>query len=80
MALDLRAERQDQTWGFVACVTKDSEVVSSVILEAEKQKLSADHEGLYQWTAKKPPRKISLRWGELVVDIPELTWKRPQLK
>lgn len=74
--LDLRVEKQTRGWAFVAQVKSDTNV--PVQLEADKKKLLPDSAGLYQWSGSRPPRKIALRSAGFVIELPELTWKRPQ--
>ncbi len=73
---DLRAEKQTKGWAFVAQVKGQSK--SPIQLEADKKKLLPDSAGLYQWSGTRPPRKITLRSDEFVIELPELTWKKPQ--
>lgn len=74
--LDLRAEKQANGWAFVAQVKGSSD--SPIQIEADKKKLLPDSAGLYQWSGSRPPRKITLRSDEFVIELPELTWKKPQ--
>ncbi len=73
---DLRAEKQTRGWAFVAQVKSQSDL--PIQLEADKKKLLPDSAGLYQWSGTRPPRKITLRSDEFVIELPELTWKKPQ--
>lgn len=74
--LDLRAEKQTRGWAFVAQVKGPAGC--SVQIEADKKKLLPDSVGLYQWSGSRPPRKITLRSDEFVIELPELSWKKPQ--
>lgn len=76
LRLDLRAEKQSQGWTFVAQVKGSSE--SPIRIEADKQELLPDSAGIYQWSGSRPPRKITLRSDEFVIELPELLWKKPQ--
>ena len=73
---DLRAEKQTNGWAFVAQAKGETD--SPIQLEADKKRLLPDNAGLYQWSGSRPPRKIILRSDEFVVELPELTWKKPQ--
>lgn len=73
---DLRAEKQAGGWAFVARAKGQTEL--PIHLEADKKKLLPDSAGLYQWSGSRPPRKITLRSEEFVVELPELSWKKPQ--
>lgn len=75
LLFDLRAEQQAKGWAFVAQVRKAG---TPVVILADKKKLLPDHTGLYQWSSTRPPRKITLRSDDMVVELPELTWKKPQ--
>lgn len=73
---DLRVEKQTKGWAFVAQLKGN--IASPIHLEADKKKLLPDSAGLYQWSGSRPPRKITLRSDEFVIELPELTWKKPQ--
>ncbi len=73
---DLRAEKLDRGWSFVAQVK--GMIDSSLQIEADAKKLLPDSVGLYQWSGSRPPRKITLRSDEFVIELPELTWKKPK--
>ncbi|MBK7092257.1 MAG: hypothetical protein IPH59_11165 [bacterium] len=73
---DLRVEKQTKGWAFVAQIKGN--IDSTIHLEADKKKLLPDSAGLYQWSGSRPPRKITLRSDEFVIELPELTWKKPQ--
>ena len=76
LRLDLRAEKQSQGWTFVAQIKGTSD--SPIRIEADRQKLLPDSAGVYQWSGSRPPRKITLRSDEFVIELPELLWKKPQ--
>ncbi len=73
---DLRAERQEKGWAFVAQVKGHA----TVAIHADKKEYLPDSAGLYQWSGTRPPRHITLRADEFVIELPELSWKRPQSK
>ncbi len=74
LLFDLRAEEQAKGWAFVAQVRKAG---APVVVVADTKKLLPDPAGLYQWSSSRPPRKITLRSDDLVVELPELSWKKP---
>lgn len=73
---DLRAEKQRSGWAFVAQIKGHDQ--STVTLEADKLKVAADASGVFQWSGKRPPRKITLRSEEFAIELPELSWKKKQ--
>ncbi|MFH2056975.1 MAG: hypothetical protein ABIJ61_13535 [bacterium] len=72
---DLRAERFERGWAFVAQVTPKVILPAPLILEIGKKREVDAENDLYEWTDPKPPRKISLKSGDLVVQLPELKWR-----
>ncbi len=77
MVFDMRSEQHGKSWEFVARVHP---VTENLQLEADKKKLTPDDSGVFQWSSARPPRKITLRSDDRVVALPELSWKKPQLK
>ncbi len=78
LTFDLHAERRDTDWAFVA-QTSGTEVEMTG-LKAGNKTVVPDSGGMYQWSSKRPPKKISLITERAVIDLPELVWKRPQKK
>lgn len=77
MTFYLRAERQAKSWAFVAQLTGEAGRPETT-LEVDKRTITPDESGLYVWSAGRPPRKISLRTGPAIIDLPELSWKKPR--
>jgi hypothetical protein len=78
MVLDLQAEFRNNQWEFVARLIGKKE--PGVILKVGKAAIGSDEAGFYQWSGKKPPRKISILFEKSLVELPELKWVRPKLK
>ena len=77
---DFRAEQLKGGWAFVAQVTGASQSLERVTIQADKRELLPDSGGLFQWTANKPPKKIVLHSDDLVIEVPDLSWKKPNSK
>lgn len=76
VALEIRAEKKAQQWNFVAqTICSDTKNCS---LLASSTHLQADEDGFFQWSSKTPPRSLILTVGEMVIEIPELSWKMPK--
>ena len=76
---DLRAEQQNNNWAFVAQVVSKGPTSPNISLQADRKELHVDSSGLYQWTGNRPPKKITLKSDDLLIEIPELSWKKPRL-
>lgn len=76
LTLEIRAEKKAQQWSFVAQTAGISP--EECVLEVAGAKLRADAEGFFQWSSKTPPRSLILTAGNLVVEAPELSWKKPK--
>ena len=75
---DLRAEKHKDSWLFIAQTA--SETSAEILLKLDKKIISPEPDGLYQWQAKRPPRKITLLADKNVIELPELSWKKPRQK
>lgn len=76
LTFDLRAEQLVDEWVFVAQVSTESKSLTGYSLSAQKQIVTADKTGLFQWTSKRPPKKIILRSEDTEVEVPELSWTK----
>ncbi|MEW6052071.1 MAG: hypothetical protein AB1644_13545 [Candidatus Zixiibacteriota bacterium] len=75
---DMRAERHKDEWRFVAQANVSDR--STGELRADKQVLLPDQNGIYQWRAPRPPKKMTIRIDGATVMLPELKWTRPRAK
>lgn len=73
--LDLRAERSKEGWTFTAQLSGTPD--SNNLLVCGSQTIWPDANGLFQWTSKRPPRKISVHIDNESVDLPEFKWTKP---
>lgn len=73
--LDLRAERNKEGWVFVAQLSGASG--TNNILVCGRQTVWPDDNNLFQWTSVRPPRKISVRIDNELIDLPDLKWTKP---
>jgi hypothetical protein len=71
---DIRVEHRDRDWSFVGQVISGLDI--NFILKMETTAIFADSSGLYQWSGKKPPKKMSLHSSDFIIEIPELKWKK----
>jgi hypothetical protein len=76
--LDLRAEQTTDQWVFVAEVLGENIPEASIRLIAGQKTIPEHQSGLYQWTSKRPPKKLSLQIDNAVFELPELSWKKPR--
>lgn len=75
---DMRAEQHKDEWRFVAQATAPGR--STGELRADSRVLLPDKDGLYQWSAPRPPRKMVFHVNDTAVALPELKWTRPHSK
>lgn len=76
LLLDLRAEHHRTEWSFVAQVTGHKE--ETLQLQADRKLLQADADGFFEWSDRKPPRRLVLKLDGMTVGFPELMWRKPQ--
>jgi len=76
--VDIRAEKQKENWLFIAQAASDT--INEILLKLDKRTINPDPDGLYQWTAKRPPKKITLLADKNEIELPELSWKKPRKK
>lgn len=80
IGLDLRAEKYEGSWSFVAEINGENIAGSEVILEADKRKYIPGKTGLYQWSSKRAPKNIKLHSRNSIIELPELKWQKPRKK
>jgi hypothetical protein len=78
VSFDLRAEQRKGEWRFVAQATAAGHAAGE--LHSDRRVLLPDRDGIYQWSAPRPPRTIVLQISNTRVTLPELTWTRPRAK
>ncbi len=77
---DMRAERRQSDWIFVARIKAASELSEPILLMEGNKHRKPDALGLIQWSTSRPPSEISLRVGDTTVQIPRFSWKKPRVK
>lgn len=77
LIFDLRAEKHENQWIFVAEAGGIKMADSPVILEIDKKKLSAGSSGLFHWTSKRAPGTILIHYRNTTIKLPEIKWKKP---
>jgi len=80
VVFDLRGEKSDKQWIFVARAVGKKTISSDFILGADRKLLQPDQNGIYEWKSGRPPRKMSLNSDDLIIELPELSWKKPRSK
>jgi hypothetical protein len=78
MVLDLQAEFRNNQWEFLARLIGQAE--TGIVLKVGKAIINTDRAGFYQWSGKRPPRKISILTKKSLIELPEIKWARPKLK
>ncbi len=75
LTFDLRAEKQSQGWDFIAQIAENASSASIVELRAGRTVIPVDRRGFYQWSSKRPPARLTLRIDDMLIELPEVTWK-----
>jgi hypothetical protein len=75
LKVDLRAERDNDRWNFVARISSEGRNTDSVSLQSGKRKHSADPEGYIHWSGKRPPRTLKVHTDREVISLPEISWQ-----
>jgi hypothetical protein len=78
MVLDLQAEFRNHQWEFIARIIGGRE--PGIILKVGKATINTDDAGFFQWSGKRPPRKIVILSEKSLIELPEIKWVRPRLK
>lgn len=79
-SVDIRAERRHSGWECVAQVSGSLADEIPFHLLVGKKRLFPDDAGLYQWSVKTPPKKLSFGHKDTVIELSGLTWTRPRKK
>lgn len=74
LLLDIRAEKQAAAWDFTARLSGEQADAKQFMLKIDRRLLAPDSLGFYHWSSPKPPKQIQLTDGDVVLDLPELTW------
>lgn len=80
LSVDIRAERQKRGWECVAHVSGKIAAKTPLLLHLGKKQLPPDSGGLYQWSVKTPPTKLTFSFDDTVIELSGLTWTRPRKK
>lgn len=74
--LDIRAEKQDKKWYFVAEIT-GVDSAEDIVIFVDKIKVSVNELGYFEWTSVTPPKALKMQIGSNEpIDLPELSWKK----
>lgn len=73
--VDIRAERTDKGWDFVAGVIQGVSDDAPVSLTVGKKTVKPGETGALQWSSTRLPTTITVRIGDAEIELPTLTWK-----
>lgn len=73
---DIRAERHKDGWDCIAQVTGSKGAKIPLRLHVGKKRLLPDPGGLYQWSVKIPPKRLTFSFDDTVIELSGLTWTR----
>ncbi len=77
---DIRAERHKHGWECVAQVSGSTAEKTPLRLHVGRKHILPDSGGLYQWSVKTPPKKLTFSYDDTIIDLSGLTWTRPRKK
>lgn len=72
---DLRAERTGRQWHCIGHLTSTSTDISEFRVEVHNRPIELNDDGFFQWSSATPPRHVRLLSDDLVIDLPEISWK-----
>lgn len=75
---NIRVERYKGGWACIAQVTGSAAEKTPLRLHVGRGHLLPDSGGLYQWSAKSPPKKLTFSFDDSVIELSGLTWTRPR--
>lgn len=75
LVFDLRAEKGTEGWNFVAQVRSEGTPAPVAELRAGRTVIPTNPNGLYHWSSKHPPAKLSLYVNGTQIELPEVPWK-----
>jgi hypothetical protein len=76
ISFDLRAEKREKIWTFMARASKKDIIEDTLILAVGRQRFQADKSGIFEWQASRPPKNITLHTKTISIGLPELSWKK----
>ncbi len=76
--IDLRAEHDRRGWNIVAQLSGKTGAYGE--LRHGTAVCYPDDDRIYQWEAKRPPSKLSIRVDDDIIEIPDLKWTMPAKK
>lgn len=80
LIFDVRAERYKSEWICIAQVTGGTDSRLPILLRVGRKQILPDSSGMYQWSAKTPPRKLTFNADDVIIELPELAWQKPRKK
>jgi hypothetical protein len=74
---DLRAERRNDGWRFVARVVGERPASAVLSLRASHQTVFPDEHGYFVWSDSTPPDHLLLDSSSFQIEVTDLSWTRP---
>jgi hypothetical protein len=75
--VDVMAESSPKEWRFIAAIGGGAQ---NAIIKVGRMDIYPDKDNVFQWSGKRPPRRMTLYYDDKMVRLPELSWKRPPKK
>lgn len=75
-SFDLRAEKQDDHWQFVAQLTSESQPIAGCRVQFGNRRLEVDKAGFAYWSSKRPPRSVTVLTASETISLPEISWRK----
>ncbi len=76
-SIDIRMEKQQTEYAFIATVSKKDERDPSFTLVSAGRSVVADEDGYYQWVSSRPPKRISFHSSDIIIHLPVTLWNKP---
>jgi hypothetical protein len=74
--LDLRAEKDNENWEFVAQVFKSGQSIDSFVIRVGDIEVHPTDGKFYQWSSTYPPEKITLIDKANLINFSNISWKQ----
>ncbi len=73
--VDIRAERRDRGWDFVAGIIQGVPPDVPISLSVGSKTVKPGETGALQWSSTRLPSTVVLHVGRTEIELPELSWK-----
>lgn len=75
-SIDIRMEKQQTEYAFIATVSNKDERDPSFTLVSAGRSVVADEDGYYQWVSSRPPKRISFHSSNIIIHLPVTIWNK----